>query len=97
MALEFAGVRRQLYSENNGFLSTVVPPSIGKEIATMNKDVFKGKWNQLQGEIKKRWGKITDDDLKSIEGDIQKLIGKLQERYGMTKEEAEEAIEDLDI
>ncbi|MFO7942593.1 MAG: CsbD family protein [Bacillota bacterium] len=63
----------------------------------MNKDVFKGKWNQLQGEIKKRWGKITDDDLKSIEGDIQKLIGKLQERYGMTKEEAEEAIEDLDI
>ena len=63
----------------------------------MNKDILKGKWNQLQGEVKSRWGKLTDDDLETIKGDIQKLKGKLQERYGMTKAEAEKAVEEFEI
>ncbi|WP_310550589.1 CsbD family protein [Paenibacillus glufosinatiresistens] len=56
----------------------------------MDSHVFKGKWNQLKGEAKKQWGKLTDDDLDVIDGEKDKLVGKLQERYGHTKEAAEE-------
>jgi uncharacterized protein YjbJ (UPF0337 family) len=54
----------------------------------MNEDLFKGKWNQLKGKVKAKWGKLTDDDLRQIEGNQEKLIGKIQERYGKEKEEA---------
>lgn len=50
--------------------------------------VVKGKWNQLKGEVKKQWGKLTDDDLDVIAGEKDKLIGKLQERYGHSKDDA---------
>lgn len=62
----------------------------------MNKDIFKGNWKQFKGKAKKKWGKLTDDDLEVVEGDADILAGKLQERYGMTKEEAIEEIEDHD-
>jgi uncharacterized protein YjbJ (UPF0337 family) len=52
----------------------------------MNKDTFKGKWTQLKGEIKQQWGKFTDDDLMQIEGDYDKFLGKVQERYGEQKD-----------
>ncbi len=55
----------------------------------MNWDQIKGQWTQMKGEAKRRWGKLTDDDLTRIEGDRDKLVGTLQERYGHTKEEAE--------
>jgi uncharacterized protein YjbJ (UPF0337 family) len=55
----------------------------------MNNDVFKGKWNQFQGEVKKQWGKLTDDDLTQIEGNFDKFVGKLQERYGWERDRAE--------
>ncbi|GIP23556.1 CsbD family protein [Paenibacillus sp. J22TS3] len=55
----------------------------------MDSSVFKGKWNQLKGEAKIQWGKLTDDDLDKIEGEKDKLVGKLQERYGHTKDAAE--------
>lgn len=58
----------------------------------MNESILKGKWNQMMGSAKKRWGKLTDDDLDMIEGDAQKLSGILQEKYGKSKEEAEEEI-----
>ncbi len=58
----------------------------------MNKDIFEGKWEQVKGEVQKQWGKLTNDDLDVIQGDAKKLAGKLQERYGWTKEEAEEEI-----
>lgn len=58
----------------------------------MNKDIFEGKWKQLKGQIKVRWGKLTDDDLDVLEGHSQYLVGKLQERYGLTKKKAEEEI-----
>lgn len=53
----------------------------------MNTDQFKGKWNQFKGELKKKWGQFTDDDLTKIEGDYDKFKGSLQERYGDKKEE----------
>lgn len=56
----------------------------------MNNDILKGNWLQIRGEIKKFWGDLTDDDLKMIEGDHDKLIGRLQERYGYTRDQAEQ-------
>ena len=53
----------------------------------MNNDQLKGKWMQFKGELKKKWGKFTDDDLKMIEGDYDKFAGKVQEHYGDKKEE----------
>lgn len=58
----------------------------------MDNNIFKGKWNQLKGESKKKWAKLTDDDLKAIDGNKDKLIGKIQERYGKTKDEAEKEV-----
>jgi len=48
----------------------------------MNKNQMKGDWNQLKGEIKRRWGKMTDDDLMEAESDMQKLAGKIQKKTG---------------
>ena len=61
----------------------------------MDKDIFKGKWEQLKGNVQKEWGKLTDDDLDQIKGDSKILIGKLQEKYGMTKDEAKKEVEKL--
>jgi uncharacterized protein YjbJ (UPF0337 family) len=55
----------------------------------MTQDVLKGAWKQLKGNVKMQWGKLTDDDLMQIDGNKDKLIGKLQERYGYSKIEAE--------
>jgi uncharacterized protein YjbJ (UPF0337 family) len=60
----------------------------------MNTDQLKGKWDQLKGDAKVRWGKLTDDDLKSAEGHTEKLVGRIQERYGLAKEEAEKQVEE---
>jgi uncharacterized protein YjbJ (UPF0337 family) len=56
----------------------------------MNNDVFEGKWKQIRGKAKVWWGKLTDDDLDKVEGNYEKLVGLLQEKYGYTREEAEE-------
>lgn len=53
----------------------------------MNTETFKGKWGQFKGELKQKWGKFTDDDLMQIEGSYDKFLGKVQERYGMKKDE----------
>ncbi len=58
----------------------------------MNSDILEGKWKQLKGQVKTRWGKLTDDDLDVVEGHSTYLAGKLQEHYGITKEKAEEEI-----
>ena len=55
----------------------------------MNTDQLSGKWKQMKGAAKQHWGKLTDDDLELIAGKRDVLIGKLQERYGMVKEEAQ--------
>jgi len=61
----------------------------------MNDDRIKGQWKQLSGKLKSRWGKLTDDDLKVADGDSDYLAGKLQERYGMTKDEADKQIREF--
>lgn len=60
----------------------------------MNKDILKGKWMQMKGEVRKQWGKLTDSDIDQIQGDAEKLIGKLQERYGYGREQAEKELND---
>jgi len=59
----------------------------------MNWDQIKGNWKQLEGSVKEKWGKLTDDDLTVIAGKRDKLLGKLQERYGYEKAQAEKELE----
>jgi uncharacterized protein YjbJ (UPF0337 family) len=61
----------------------------------MNADVIKGKWHQIKGEVKSRWGKLTDDDLDRVAGDSEKLIGTVQERYGYARDDAEREVKDF--
>ena len=57
----------------------------------MNRDVFKGKWLQLKGEVRTQWGKLTaDEQCDRIQGNSEKLVGKLQEHYGYAEEQAQE-------
>ena len=59
----------------------------------MNEDILKGKWLQVRGDVKKMWGKLTDDDLTQIDGNKDKLIGFLQERYGYNRQQAYQAFD----
>jgi uncharacterized protein YjbJ (UPF0337 family) len=70
-------------------------PSLNDEGNPMNSDVIKGKWKQINGRIKERWGNLTDDDLDVAEGHSDYLAGKLQERYGWTKEKAQDELRDF--
>lgn len=58
----------------------------------MNKDTLQGDWTALKGKVKEKWGKLTDDDLTEIKGKRDQLLGKIQKRYGIAKEKAEEEI-----
>lgn len=60
----------------------------------MNKNVISGKWTQLRGEVKKQWGRLTDDQLDVINGDRLKLIGQIEEAYGLAREDAERQLTD---
>jgi uncharacterized protein YjbJ (UPF0337 family) len=60
----------------------------------MNWDQIEGKWKQLRGAAKEKWGKLTDDDLDCINGKRDQFVGKLQERYGIAKEEAQKTLND---
>src|SRR5580765_8253484 len=55
----------------------------------MNWDQVEGKWKQLKGDVRKQWGKLTDDDLEYMAGSRDKFVGRLQERYGVAREEAQ--------
>jgi uncharacterized protein YjbJ (UPF0337 family) len=58
----------------------------------MNEDTLKGKWKQLEGELRTRWSNLTNDDIGAIEGNFEKLVGAVQERYGKSREEAEREV-----
>jgi uncharacterized protein YjbJ (UPF0337 family) len=60
-----------------------------QEVDQVNSDRMKGKLKQIQGEIKKKWGQLTDDDLTQAEGSMDKLVGKIQERTGEQREAIE--------
>ena len=64
-----------------------------KEIL-MNWDQIEGKWKQMKGSVRQKWGKLTDDDIDVIAGKEENLAGKLQERYGISREEAAKQIRD---
>lgn len=61
----------------------------------MNEDTIKGQWKQLGGSIKAKWGKLTDDDLSVAEGNTEYLTGKVQERYGIARDEAEAQVKEF--
>lgn len=60
----------------------------------MNWDIVQGKWQQLKGAAQEKWGELTNDELDQVAGNRDQLIGKLQERYGWTKEQAEREVDD---
>jgi uncharacterized protein YjbJ (UPF0337 family) len=62
----------------------------------MNNDRIKGNWKQLTGKIKAKWGDLTDDDLTAAEGNQEYLVGKLQERYGIAKDEATRQVREFE-
>ena len=62
----------------------------------MNEDRIKGQWKQLTGKIQAKWGDLTNDDLDVAEGNAEYLAGKVQERYGITKDEAEKQVREFD-
>lgn len=66
----------------------------GAHAASGNWDQVEGNWNQLAGKVKQRWGKLTDDDVAVINGKRQELVGKIQERYGVAKKEAEKQVDE---
>ena len=66
--------------------------SQGNKPLVINRDTMKGQWKQIKGEVKKQWGQLTDDDLMQIEGNYDKLVGSIQQRYGYTRERIEQEI-----
>ena len=61
----------------------------------MTSDRVAGAWHQIRGRLKEQWGKLTEDDLKALEGHAEQLAGKLQERYGLAREEAERQMKEF--
>jgi len=57
-------------------------------------DVISGKWKQLKGDVRSRWGDLTDNEYEQIAGEREKLAGKIQERYGISKEQANRQIDE---
>lgn len=61
----------------------------------MNKDIFEGKFKEISGELKKKWGQLTDDDIRKTKGNAQALAGILQQKMGRSKEEVERDVSDV--
>jgi uncharacterized protein YjbJ (UPF0337 family) len=60
----------------------------------MNWDTIEGNWTQMKGTLKEKWGKLTDDDISIINGKRDKLVGRLQERYGKTRDALEREVDE---
>ena len=58
----------------------------------MNKDTVEGNWKQFKGKVKEQWGKLTDDDFDVIAGKRDQLLGRIQERHGISRDEAEQQV-----
>jgi uncharacterized protein YjbJ (UPF0337 family) len=59
----------------------------------MNTDIAEGKWKQMKGQIQQQWGKLSDDEIDQINGNAERFVGTIQERYGMSRDEAEQEFE----
>jgi uncharacterized protein YjbJ (UPF0337 family) len=62
----------------------------------MNWDTMKGQWKQFRGKVQEKWGQLTDDDLDRIEGKRDQLVGAVQKRYGIARDEAEEQVKEFE-
>lgn len=62
----------------------------------MNAEILKGKWMQMKGEIKRRWGKLTDDEIDEIDGNLDTLSGKLLEHYGKKRDDVERELKEIE-
>jgi uncharacterized protein YjbJ (UPF0337 family) len=60
----------------------------------MNSDTLKGKWKELKGSAKEQWGRLTDDDLEVIDGQLDQLVGKVQQRYGIARDLAQKQVDE---
>ncbi len=60
----------------------------------MNEDIIKGKWEELKGDVQRRWGRLTNDDIQEINGERTKLLGRIQSNYGVKKDEAEKQLKE---
>jgi uncharacterized protein YjbJ (UPF0337 family) len=61
----------------------------------VNGDQVQETWKQASGKVKEKWGKLTDDDLRALDGKREQLVGKIQERYGIAKEKAEREVDEF--
>ena len=61
----------------------------------MNRDEFEGKWRQFRGSVKAKWGQLTDNELDEISGNYELLLGKIQEKYGHSRQEIEQQLDML--
>jgi len=73
-----------------------VRPAHHNEEINMNWDIVEGNWKQFKGKAKEQWGKLTDDDLDVIAGKRDQLVGRVQQAYGVSKDEAEKQIRDFE-
>jgi uncharacterized protein YjbJ (UPF0337 family) len=62
----------------------------------MNISIFAGNWKQLRGKIREQWGRLTDDDLEVAAGKRDQIVGRIQERYGLAREEAERQMQEFE-
>jgi uncharacterized protein YjbJ (UPF0337 family) len=62
----------------------------------MNRDQLQGNWKELKGKVREQWGKLTDDDFATMAGQRDQLVGAVQKRYGIAKEEAERQVHDFE-
>jgi uncharacterized protein YjbJ (UPF0337 family) len=69
-------------------------PRLPKEVTVMNWDQIEGQWKQLSSQVKTQWAKLTDDDLKGVSAKKDELVGKIQERYGVMREEAQRQVDE---
>jgi uncharacterized protein YjbJ (UPF0337 family) len=60
----------------------------------MNWDQIKGKWHEIKGSVRAKWGELTDDEIEELDSNREKMVGKIQQKYGVAKEEAEKQVDE---
>ncbi|MEO8409030.1 MAG: CsbD family protein [Propionivibrio sp.] len=84
-------MRNGALEDGSGFK---IPSNSTMRRMQMNSDTIAGNWKQLKGKAKEQWGDLTDDDLTVIEGKRDVLAGRIQERYGITRDEADKRVKE---
>src|SRR5262245_18532021 len=90
-----ASPRRAVSGAPSGMTHAAHRSETRSRSGTINWDQVAGKWAQLKGSVRTEWGKLTDDDVDLVAGNREKLVGKLQERYGLTKDRALKSVDEF--